>query len=102
MPNRASLQAMAAASSGAGKVKARCFAHPCALIMVYEGHCAHAFLALLICMCLKTQAPSTTPAKRFNALQYVELYTEWLLSKSVEKQFHAFAHGFHQVWGVRM
>ena len=32
-----------------------------------------------------------------NRQRYVELYTEWLLTRSVQKQFEAFAHGFHQV-----
>jgi hypothetical protein len=42
---------------------------------------------------------SKTPVTNANRAQYVELYTDWLLSRSVEKQFNAFAHGFHQVGG---
>ena len=37
------------------------------------------------------------PVTAANRRQYVQLYCEWLLSRSVEKQFSAFAHGFHQV-----
>ena len=35
-----------------------------------------------------------------NRQRYVELYTEWLLTRSIQKQFEAFAHGFHQVLGL--
>ena len=40
---------------------------------------------------------SKVPVTAANRKRYVELYVEWLLSRSVEKQFSAFAHGFHQV-----
>jgi hypothetical protein len=40
---------------------------------------------------------SGVPVTASNRHKYVELYVEWLLSRSVEKQFGAFAHGFHQV-----
>ena len=40
------------------------------------------------------------PVTAANRRQYVQLYCEWLLSRSVEKQFSAFAHGFHQVANV--
>ena len=36
-----------------------------------------------------------------NRQRYVELYTEWLLTRSIQKQFEAFAHGFHQVNSLR-
>ncbi|KAL6753460.1 hypothetical protein V8C86DRAFT_3019437 [Haematococcus lacustris] len=42
---------------------------------------------------------SLTPVTAANRQQYVQLYCEWLLTKSIAKQFTAFAHGFHQVCG---
>eukprot|EP00798_Chlamydomonas_sp_ICE-L_P014653 gene14653-20687_t len=39
------------------------------------------------------------PVTAENRQKYVTLYTQWLLVKSIEKQFNAFAHGFHQVCG---
>ncbi|KAJ9515135.1 hypothetical protein QJQ45_028940 [Haematococcus lacustris] len=40
-----------------------------------------------------------TPVTAANRPQYVQLYCDWLLTKSIAKQFTAFAHGFHQVCG---
>ena len=40
------------------------------------------------------------PVTAANREEYVQLYTEWVLNKSISKQFDAFSKGFHQV-GLR-
>ncbi|GAX80909.1 hypothetical protein CEUSTIGMA_g8344.t1 [Chlamydomonas eustigma] len=42
---------------------------------------------------------SNIPVTALNRQEYVKLYTEWQLTSSIEKQFNAFAHGFHLVCG---
>lgn len=41
---------------------------------------------------------ASTPVTSHNRAEYVEAYTRWALTDSVQAQFRAFAHGFHQVW----
>lgn len=43
---------------------------------------------------------ASIPVTAANREEYVHLYTRWLLTTSVEQQFTAFAHGFHQVCGA--
>lgn len=35
-------------------------------------------------------------------VQYVDVYIDYYLNKSVEKQFEAFAQGFHRVCGGKV
>lgn len=42
---------------------------------------------------------ASQPVNESNRERYVELYADWLLSRSVEGPFSAFAQGFHQVCG---
>lgn len=39
---------------------------------------------------------SGLPVTNANRLEFVQLYTKWLLHDSVQAQFAAFAHGFHE------
>lgn len=41
---------------------------------------------------------SNTVVTAANREMYVDLYVEYLLDKSIETQFNAFAKGFHKVW----
>ena len=38
----------------------------------------------------------------FSRVQYVDVYIDYYLNKSVEKQFEAFAQGFHRVCGGKV
>ena len=40
--------------------------------------------------------------RMFSRQQYVDLYLDYYLNKSVSKQFEAFAQGFHRVCGGRV
>jgi len=42
---------------------------------------------------------SNIPVTNSNRHEFVELYVEWMLSKSIERQFKPFYKGFHQVCG---
>lgn len=44
---------------------------------------------------------SSIPVTSANRQQYVDVYCEWLLTKSIEQQFRAFFQGFHQVGGAK-
>lgn len=43
-----------------------------------------------------------TPVNLENRVQYVDVYIDYYLNKSVEKQFEAFAQGFHRVCGGKV
>ncbi|CAH3029533.1 unnamed protein product [Porites evermanni] len=43
-----------------------------------------------------------TPVNAENRQQYVDVYIDYYLNKSVDKQFHAFSMGFHRVCGGKV
>lgn len=63
----------------------------CMNFQVCQDHCGH----------IKTlelkQGGIHIPVTRENRKEYVDLYIDWVLNKSVYQQFKAFYHGFHTV-----
>ena len=45
---------------------------------------------------------SNIPVTKQNKKEYVDLYVDFLLNKSVEKPFEAFSNGFHHVCGSKV
>ena len=58
--------------------------------------------ALVYCLLCSPAGAHLSPAAQIavteqNRAEYVELYTDWLQTKSVQAQFRAFSQGFHNV-----
>ena len=65
----------------------------CCIVLCVE------FSFLLFCLARFASFDVFFPVSR---VQYVDVYIDYYLNKSVEKQFEAFAQGFHRVCGGKV
>jgi len=50
-----------------------------------------------VCVWFVQPGGETLPVTQGNKEEYVELYVNWILNKSIEKQFNNFKRGFFKV-----